>query len=230
MAKQIRYGTKAREEMIKGVNILADTVKITLGPKGRNVAIEQSFGAPRVTKDGVTVAKAVELKDAMQNLGAQLVKSVASKTADVAGDGTTTATILTQAIVQGGNKAVAAGFNPMDLKRGIEAASEKILNEIKKASKNISSSEEISQVATISANGDADIGEKIAKAFEKAQKVLAFSKSWKKSFTKEALKEMQKMPWTGNIREFKNVIERLIILCDNTITDKDVVTYTAYNR
>ncbi|WP_322777605.1 TCP-1/cpn60 chaperonin family protein, partial [Candidatus Megaera venefica] len=164
MAKQIKYGTKAREEMIKGVNILADTVKITLGPKGRNVAIEQSFGAPRVTKDGVTVAKAVELKDAMQNLGAQLVKSVASKTADVAGDGTTTATILTQAIVQGGNKAVAAGFNPMDLKRGIDFAVTHLLEEIKKASKPISSKAEIAQVGTISANGDKEIGEQIALA------------------------------------------------------------------
>jgi len=170
MAKQIKYGTKAREEMIKGVNILADTVKITLGPKGRNVAIEQSFGAPRVTKDGVTVAKAVELKDAMQNLGAQLVKSVASKTADVAGDGTTTATILTQAIVQGGNKAVAAGFNPMDLKRGIDFAVTHLLEEIKKASKPISSKAEIAQVGTISANGDKEIGEQIALAMEKVGK------------------------------------------------------------
>ena len=170
MAKQIKYGTKAREEMIKGVNILADTVKITLGPKGRNVAIEQSFGAPRVTKDGVTVAKAVELKDAMQNLGAQLVKSVASKTADVAGDGTTTATILTQAIVQGGNKAVAAGFNPIDLKRGIDFAVTHLLEEIKKASKPISSKAEIAQVGTISANGDKEIGEQIALAMEKVGK------------------------------------------------------------
>ena len=170
MAKQIKYGTKAREEMIKGVNILADTVKITLGPKGRNVAIEQSFGAPKVTKDGVTVAKAVELKDAMQNLAAQLVKSVASKTADVAGDGTTTATILTQAIVQGGNKAVAAGFNPMDLKRGIDFAVTHLLEEIKKASKPISSKAEIAQVGTISANGDKEIGEQIALAMEKVGK------------------------------------------------------------
>jgi chaperonin GroEL len=170
MAKQIKYGTKAREEMIKGVDILADTVKITLGPKGRNVAIEQSFGAPRLTKDGVTVAKAIELKDPMQNLGAQLVKSVASKTADVAGDGTTTATILTQAIVKGGNKAVAAGFNPMDLKRGIDFATTHLLEEIKKASKPISSQAEIAQVGTISANGDKEIGEQIAAAMEKVGK------------------------------------------------------------
>lgn len=170
MAKQIKYGTKAREEMIKGVDILANTVKVTLGPKGRNVAIEQSFGAPRVTKDGVTVAKAVELKDANQNLGAQLVKSVASKTADVAGDGTTTATILTQAIVKEGNKSVAAGYNPMDLKRGIDIAVENVLNAVKKASKQISTQEEIAQVGTISANGDKQIGEQIALAMEKVGK------------------------------------------------------------
>ncbi len=170
MAKQIKYGTKAREEMVKGVDILANTVKVTLGPKGRNVAIEQSFGAPRVTKDGVTVAKAVELKDANQNLGAQLVKSVASKTADVAGDGTTTATILTQAIVKEGNKSVAAGYNPMDLKRGIDIAVENVLKAVKKASKPISTQEEIAQVGTISANGDKQIGEQIALAMEKVGK------------------------------------------------------------
>ncbi|MDP4709375.1 MAG: chaperonin GroEL [Rickettsiaceae bacterium] len=170
MAKQIKYGTKAREEMIKGIDILANTVKVTLGPKGRNVAIEQSFGPPRLTKDGVTVAKAVELKDANQNLGAQLVKSVASKTADTAGDGTTTATILTQAIVKEGNKSVAAGFNPMDLKRGIDLAVEHVQAEIKKSSKAISTQEEIAQVGTISANGDKQIGEQIALAMEKVGK------------------------------------------------------------
>ncbi|PCJ25128.1 MAG: chaperonin GroEL [Rickettsiales bacterium] len=170
MAKQIKYGTKAREEMIKGINILADTVKVTLGPKGRNVAIEQSFGAPRLTKDGVTVAKAIELKDPNQNLGAQLVKSVANKTADTAGDGTTTSTILTQAIVKEGNKAVAAGSNPMDLKRGIDLAVAHVLETVKKASKAISTQEEIAQVGTISANGDKQIGEKIALAMEKVGK------------------------------------------------------------
>jgi len=170
MAKQIKYGSKAREEMIKGIDILADAVKVTLGPKGRNVAIEQSYGAPRLTKDGVTVAKAIELKDAEQNLGAQLVKSVASKTADVAGDGTTTATVLTQAIVKEGNKAVAAGFNPMDLKRGIDLAVESVIELIKKSSKPISSHEEIAQVGTISANGDKEIGERIAMAMEKVGK------------------------------------------------------------
>ncbi len=170
MAKNIAYGSKAREEMIKGVDMLANTVKVTLGPKGRNVAIEQSFGAPRLTKDGVTVAKAIELKDANQNLGAQLVKSVASKTADVAGDGTTTSTILTQAIVKEGNKAVAAGFNPMDLKRGIDIAVDAMLKEVKKVSKPISSQEEIAQVGTISANGDSQIGEQIALAMDKVGK------------------------------------------------------------
>jgi len=170
MAKQIKYGSKAREEMIKGVDILANAVKVTLGPKGRHVAIEQSFGAPRVTKDGVTVAKSIELKDPEQNLGAQLVKSVASKTADVAGDGTTTATILTQAIVKEGNKAVAAGFNPMDLKRGIDVAVANVLESIKKSSKPISSHEEIAQVGTISANGDKEIGEQIALAMKKVGK------------------------------------------------------------
>lgn len=170
MAKQINYGSKAREEMIKGVDILANTVKVTLGPKGRNVAIEQLFGAPRVTKDGVTVAKAIKLKDPEQNMGAQLVKSVASKTADIAGDGTTTATILTQAIVKEGNKAVAAGFNPMDLKRGIDLAVTTVLDVIKTASKPISSQEEIAQVGTISANGDKEIGEQIALAMQKVGK------------------------------------------------------------
>ena len=170
MAKQIKYGSTAREEMIQGIDILADTVKVTLGPKGRNVAIDQEFGIPRLTKDGVTVAKAIELANPMQNVGAQLVKSVASKTAGVAGDGTTTATILTQAIVKAGNKAVAAGANPMDVKRGIDAAVTCIIEDIKKRSKAISSQEEIAQVGTISANGDSEIGEQIANAMEKVGK------------------------------------------------------------
>ncbi len=170
MAKQIKYGSTAREEMIQGIDILADTVKVTLGPKGRNVAIDQEFGIPRLTKDGVTVAKAIELTNPMQNVGAQLVKSVASKTAGVAGDGTTTATILTQAIVKGGNKAVAAGANPMDVKRGIDSAVTCIIEDIKKRSKAISSQEEIAQVGTISANGDSEIGEQIANAMEKVGK------------------------------------------------------------
>lgn len=170
MYKQIKYGTKAREEMIKGIDILANTVKVTLGPKGRNVAIEQSYGPPRVTKDGVTVAKAIDLADKIQNAGAQLVRSVASKTNDAAGDGTTTATILTQAIVKEGGKGVAAGFNPMDLKRGIDLAVETVVAAVKKASKPISSQEEIAQVGTISANGDKEIGTQIALAMEKVGK------------------------------------------------------------
>lgn len=169
-AKVINHSTKAREEIIKGVDALANTVKVTLGPKGRNVAIEQSFGAPRVTKDGVTVAKAIELENKEQNLGAQLVKSVASKTADTAGDGTTTATILTQAIVKEGNKAVAAGRNPMDLKRGIDIAVEAVVSDVKNVSKTINSKDEIAQVGTISANGDKEIGEQIALAMEKVGK------------------------------------------------------------
>lgn len=170
MTKKITHARSAREELIEGVDILANTVKVTLGPKGRNVAIEQSYGPPRLTKDGVTVAKAIELKNKEQNLGAQLVKNVASKTADVAGDGTTTATILTQAIVKEGNKAVAAGFNPMDLKRGIDLAVEKVVEAVKSSSKKISSEEEIAQVGTISANGDEEIGKQIALAMEKVGK------------------------------------------------------------
>lgn len=170
MSKKINYGNNAREAMIKGIDILTDAVKVTLGPKGRNVAIEQSYGAPKLTKDGVSVAKSVDLQDNMQNLGAQLVKSVASKTADVAGDGTTTATLLTQAIVKEGNKAVAAGFNPMDLKRGIDLAVIKVLDVIKSCSKSISSRDEIAQVGTISSNGDNDIGSQIALAMEKVGK------------------------------------------------------------
>ncbi|WP_425363138.1 chaperonin GroEL [Candidatus Tisiphia endosymbiont of Hybos culiciformis] len=183
--KLIRHGSNAREQMLRGIDILADTVKVTLGPKGRNVAIEQSFGSPRLTKDGVTVAKAIELKDKAQNLGAQLVKSVASKTSDVAGDGTTTATVLTQAIAREGNKAVAAGFNPMDIKRGIDSAVNLVVEEIKKASKKISSQEEIAQVGTISSNGDKEIGEKIAVAMEKVGKEGVITVEEAKNFSFE---------------------------------------------
>ncbi|HJD63431.1 MAG TPA: chaperonin GroEL [Rickettsia endosymbiont of Sericostoma sp.] len=183
--KLIRHGSNAREQMLRGIDILADTVKVTLGPKGRNVAIEQSFGAPRLTKDGVTVAKAIELKDKAQNLGAQLVKSVASKTSDVAGDGTTTATVLTQAIAREGNRAVAAGLNPMDIKRGIDSAVNLIVEEIKKASKKISSQEEIAQVGTISSNGDKEIGEKIAVAMEKVGKEGVITVEEAKNFSFE---------------------------------------------
>lgn len=169
-SKRVDHGAKAREQILQGVDILANAVKVTLGPKGRNVAIEQSFGAPRLTKDGVTVAKAIELKNNAQNLGAQLIKSVASKTADIAGDGTTTATVLAQAIAREGHKAVAAGMNPMDLKRGIDLAVNAVIEDIKNKSKEIKSQNEIAQVGTISANGDKEIGEKIAEAMEKVGK------------------------------------------------------------
>lgn len=166
-AKELRFGSDVRTRILSGVNTLADAVKATLGPKGRNVIIEKSFGAPRITKDGVTVAKEIELKDKFENLGAQAIKEVASKTNDVAGDGTTTSTVLAQAIFAEGVKAVAAGLNPMDIKRGIDKAVAESINAIKKASKKISSKEEIAQVGTISANGDQEIGLKIADAMEK---------------------------------------------------------------
>lgn len=185
MAKLINHGVDAREEILRGVDILANTVKVTLGPKGRNVAIEQSFGPPRVTKDGVTVAKAIELKDKKRNVGAQLVKSVASKTADVAGDGTTTATVLTQAIAREGHKSVVAGLNPMDIKRGIDMAIEAVLAQIKSVSKKISSQSEIAQVGTISANGDKEIGDKIAEAMEKVGKEGVITVEEAKSFSFE---------------------------------------------
>ena len=185
MAKQIIQGAKAREEMLQGIDILADVVKVTLGPRGRNVAIEQSFGAPKVTKDGVTVAKAIELENKNQNAGAQLVKSVASKTADIAGDGTTTATVLTQAIAREGNKAVAAGMNPMDLKRGVDMAVTAVIEDIKKMSKQINSQEEIAQVGTISANGDVEIGEKIAEAMKIVGKEGVITVEEAKSFNFE---------------------------------------------
>ncbi len=166
-AKEILFGTDARAKIVEGVDIIANAVKITLGPKGRNVVIEKSFGAPRITKDGVSVAKEIELADKFQNLGAQMIKEVASKTNDIAGDGTTTSTVLAQAIVREGTKAVAAGLNPMDLKRGIDIAVEAVIKEIKAMSKKVSGKEEIAQVATISANGDKEIGEKIAEAVQK---------------------------------------------------------------
>jgi chaperonin GroEL len=167
-AKQIEHGAKARDLMMQGVNILADVVKVTLGPKGRNVALEKSFGAPRLTKDGVSVAKEIDLGDEhkYQNIGVQLMKSVASKTNDIAGDGTTTATVLAQAIAKEGIKFVAAGMNPMDLKRGIDQATNVVVENLKKCSKKISSKQEIAQVATISSNGDKEIGDKIAEAME----------------------------------------------------------------
>ena len=165
-AKEVKFGRDARERILQGVDILADAVKVTLGPKGRNVVIEKSFGAPRITKDGVTVAKEIELKDKYQNIGAQMVREVASKTNDIAGDGTTTATVLTQAIVREGLKSVAAGINPMDLKRGIDLAVTKVVEDLKARSKPVANSAEIAQVGIISANGDTVVGEKIAEAME----------------------------------------------------------------
>jgi chaperonin GroEL len=166
-AKDVYFSSDARDRMLRGVNILANAVKVTLGPKGRNVVIEKSFGAPRSTKDGVSVAKEIELADRFENLGAQLIREVASKTNDKAGDGTTTATVLAQAIVVEGLKSVAAGMNPMDLKRGIDKAVIKVVEEIKSTSKKVSANSEIAQVGTISANGDAEVGEMIARAMEK---------------------------------------------------------------
>ncbi|MEW9806978.1 chaperonin GroEL [Mesorhizobium marinum] len=166
-AKDVKFSRDARERMLRGVNILADAVKVTLGPKGRNVVIDKSFGAPRITKDGVTVAKEIELEDKFENMGAQMVREVASKTNDIAGDGTTTATVLAQAIVQEGNKAVAAGMNPMDLKRGIDLAVNEVVALLGKAAKKIKTSEEVAQVGTISANGDESVGKMIAEAMQK---------------------------------------------------------------
>lgn len=166
-AKEVKFGTEAREKLLRGVDILADAVKVTLGPKGRNVVIDRSFGAPRITKDGVTVAKEIELADKFENMGAQMVREVASKTNDIAGDGTTTATVLAQSIVREGAKAVTAGMNPMDLKRGIDLATAAAIADIQKSAKKVKSSEEVTQVGTVSANGDRSIGEMIAKAMQK---------------------------------------------------------------
>ncbi|MGH7117264.1 MAG: chaperonin GroEL, partial [Stellaceae bacterium] len=166
-AKEVRFHADARERMLRGVDILANAVKVTLGPKGRNVVLDKSFGAPRITKDGVTVAKEIELSDKFENMGAQMVREVASKTSDLAGDGTTTATVLAQAIVREGAKAVAAGMNPMDLKRGIDRAVEAVVKDIEKRSKKVSTNDEIAQVGTISANDDKEIGRMIAEAMQK---------------------------------------------------------------
>ena len=166
-AKEVKFGTEARDKMLRGVDILANAVKVTLGPKGRNVVLDKSFGAPRITKDGVTVAKEIELADKFENMGAQMVREVASKTNDLAGDGTTTATVLTQAIVKEGAKAVAAGLNPMDLKRGIDMAVEAVIADVKSRTKKVSTNEEIAQVGTISANGEVEIGQIIARAMQK---------------------------------------------------------------
>ena len=166
-AKEVKFSTDARQRLLKGVDTLANAVKVTLGPKGRNVVLSKSFGAPRITKDGVTVAKDIELSDKFENMGAQMVKEVASRTNDEAGDGTTTATVLAQAIVREGCKAVAAGMNPMDLKRGIELAVGKVVADVQKRSQKVKTNAEIAQVGTISANGDKDVGDMIASAMER---------------------------------------------------------------
>src|SRR6187402_2138968 len=166
-AKEVKFGVDARDKMLRGAEILANAVKVTLGPKGRNVVLDKSYGAPRITKDGVTVAKEIELEDKFENMGAQMVREVASKASDFAGDGTTTATVLAQAIVKEGSKAVAAGMNPMDLKRGIDLAVEHVVDDLKKNSKKVTSNDEIAQVGTISANGDQEIGRFLADAMKR---------------------------------------------------------------
>ncbi|MEC8291797.1 MAG: TCP-1/cpn60 chaperonin family protein, partial [Pseudomonadota bacterium] len=169
-AKEVKFNTEARNKMLAGVDTLANAVKVTLGPKGRNVVLDKSFGAPRITKDGVTVAKEITLEDKFENMGAQMVREVASKTNDEAGDGTTTATVLAQAIVREGSKAVAAGMNPMDLKRGIDSAVEAVVAELLSKSKKVKDENEISQVGTISANGDVEVGGMISQAMQKVGK------------------------------------------------------------
>src|ERR1041384_353980 len=184
-AKEVRFSGDARQRMLRGVDILADAVKVTLGPKGRNVVLDKSFGAPRITKDGVTVAKEIELFDKFENMGAQMVREVASKTSDAAGDGTTTATMLAQAIVREGCKAVAAGMNPMDLKRGVDLAVAAVVEDVKKRSKKVSTNAEIAQVGTISANGDREIGDMIAKAMAKVGNEGVITVEEAKSFETE---------------------------------------------
>jgi chaperonin GroEL len=184
-AKDVKFSQDARDKMVRGVDILASAVKVTLGPKGRNVVLEKSFGAPRMTKDGVTVAKDIELEDKFENMGAQMVKEVASKTSDVAGDGTTTATVLAQAIIKEGVKSVAAGANPMDLKRGADLAVQAVLEELKSKSKKVTKDDEIAQVGTVSANGDAEIGNMIAEAMKKVGKEGVITVEEAKSMTTE---------------------------------------------
>ena len=192
-AKDVKFSRDARERILRGVDILADAVKVTLGPKGRNVVIEKSFGAPRITKDGVTVAKEIELKDKFENLGAQMVREVASKTNDIAGDGTTTATVLAQAIVREGMKSVAAGMNPMDLKRGIDMAVTAVVADLKARSKPVAGTAEVAQVGSIAANGDSIVGEKIAEAMEKVGKegVITVEEAKGLDFELEVVEGMQ---------------------------------------
>ena len=192
-AKEVKFDADARERLLKGVNTLANAVKVTLGPKGRNVILDKSFGAPRITKDGVSVAKEIELSDKFENMGAQMVREVASKTNDEAGDGTTTATVLAQAIVKEGLKAVAAGMNPMDLKRGVDAAVIKVVEQIKSMARDVADSSEVSKVGTISANGEAIIGEKIAEAMQKVgnEGVITVEESKTMEFELETVEGMQ---------------------------------------
>jgi chaperonin GroEL len=192
-AKDVKFSRDARERILKGVDTLANAVKVTLGPKGRNVVLDKSFGAPRITKDGVTVAKEIELKDKFENMGAQMLREVASKTNDTAGDGTTTATVLAQSIVREGMKSVAAGMNPMDLKRGIDIAVLKVVEDLKARSKDVAGTQEIAQVGTISANGDTEVGEKIAEAMEKVGKegVITVDESKGLEFELETVEGMQ---------------------------------------
>src|SRR5262249_43202048 len=192
-AKEIVYTESARNLILSGVNALADAVKVTLGPKGRNVVIEKSFGSPTVTKDGVTVAKEIELENRFENMGAQMVREVASKTSDVAGDGTTTATVLAQAIYREGSKLVAAGHNPMEIKRGVDKAVETLTATLKKMAKQTKDPKEIAQVGTISANGDKEIGEKLAQAMEKVGKegVITVEESKTAETTLEVVEGMQ---------------------------------------
>jgi chaperonin GroEL len=187
-AKEVKFAQDARERMLQGVDILTNAVKVTLGPKGRNVVLDKSFGAPRVTKDGVTVAKEIELEDKFENMGAQMVREVASKTSDTAGDGTTTATLLAHGIVREGAKAVAAGANPMDLKRGIDLAVHTVVDELKKKAKKVTSSEEIAQVGTISANGDEAIGKMIADAMQKVGNEGVITRSRRPRASKASLR------------------------------------------
>ncbi|MBI3517370.1 MAG: chaperonin GroEL, partial [Proteobacteria bacterium] len=184
-AKEVRFSTDARDRMLHGIGILANAVKVTLGPKGRNVVLDKSYGAPRITKDGVTVAKEIELADKFENMGAQMLKEVASKTSDLAGDGTTTATVLAYAIVREGSKAVAAGMNPMDLRRGVDMAVEAVVEDVKRRSKKVSTNAEIAQVGTISANDDREIGDMIAKAMAKVGNEGVITVEEAKSFETE---------------------------------------------
>ena len=184
-AKDVRFSTDARDKMLRGVDILANAVRVTLGPKGRNVVLDKSYGAPRITKDGVTVAKEIELEDKFENMGAQMVREVASKTSDIAGDGTTTATVLAQAIVKEGVKLVAAGMNPMDLKRGIDLAVAEVVKDIAQQAKKVKSSDEIAQVGTVAANGEKAIGDMIAKAMQKVGNEGVITVEEAKSFESE---------------------------------------------